>query len=48
MKQRAQRKYARAMQEIRKRAHKVRRGTGRITKRTTATKLRRKLGLHSR
>ena len=44
-KQRAQRKYAAQMRTIRARAKTSSGGKGRISKRTTATKLRRKLGL---
>lgn len=44
-KQRAQRKYARAMQTVRGRAKKRKGGRGRIKHRTTAAKLRRKHGL---
>lgn len=44
-KQRAQRKYAAGMRTVRARAKTAKGGKGRIAKRTTATKLRRKLGL---
>ncbi|MEA3136158.1 MAG: hypothetical protein QOJ26_1489 [Thermoplasmata archaeon] len=44
-KQLAQRKYASRMRSVRKRAKKAARGKGRIAKRSSATKLRRKLGL---
>jgi hypothetical protein len=44
-KQRAQRKYAASMRTVRARAQTSKGGKGRIAKRTTATKLRRKLGL---
>lgn len=44
-KQLAQRKYAARMGGLRKRAKKAAGGKGRIAKRSSATKLRRKLGL---
>lgn len=44
-KQRAQRKYAAGMKQVRKRASKAKGGKGRIAKRGGATKLRRELGL---
>jgi hypothetical protein len=44
-KQLAQRKYAASMRGVRKRAKKTSGGKGRIAKRSSATKLRRKLGL---
>ena len=44
-KQRAQRKYAASMRGVRKRAKKSSGGKGRVAKRSSATKLRRKLGL---
>ena len=46
-KQLAQRKYASRMRVLRKRAKKRAGGTGRVAKRSSATKLRRKLGLKS-
>jgi hypothetical protein len=47
-KQLAQRKYASRVRTIRKRAKKTKGGKGRISKRASATKLRRKLGLKSK
>lgn len=47
-KQLAQRKYAGSMSGLRKRAKKASGGKGRIAKRSSATKLRRKLGLKKR
>lgn len=44
-KQLAQRKYASRMRTLRKRAKKRAGGTGRVAKRSSATRLRRKLGL---
>lgn len=44
-KQLAQRKYAASMRGVRKRAKKRAGGKGRVAKRSSATKLRRKLGL---
>ncbi|MFA5945192.1 MAG: hypothetical protein WC876_12085, partial [Candidatus Thermoplasmatota archaeon] len=44
-KQLAQRKYAASMRGVRKRAKKTTGGKGRIAKRSSATKLRRRLGL---
>lgn len=44
-KQLAQRKYAASVRGLRKRAKKASGGKGRVTKRSSATKLRRKLGL---
>ena len=44
-KQLAQRKYAASMRGVRKRAKKTAGGKGRVAKRSSATKLRRKLGL---
>jgi hypothetical protein len=44
-KQLAQRKYAASMRGVRKRAKKASGGKGRVAKRSSATKLRRKLGL---
>jgi hypothetical protein len=44
-KQLAQRKYASRMRSVRKRAHKAKRGRGRIANRSAATKLRKKLGV---
>ena len=44
-KQRAQRKYAASMRGLRKRAKKTSGGKGRVAKRSSATRLRRKLGL---
>ena len=44
-KQLAQRKYASRMRGVRARAHKTRRGRGRIANRSAATRLRRKLGV---
>ncbi len=44
-KQLAQRKYAASMRGVRKRAKKASGGKGRVSKRSGATKLRRKLGL---
>jgi hypothetical protein len=44
-KQVAQRKYAGSMTGLRKRAKKAKGGKGRVAKRSSATKLRRKLGL---
>lgn len=46
-KQLAQRKYAASMRGVRKRAKKASGGKGRVAKRSSATKLRRKLGLKS-
>ena len=46
-KQVAQRKYAGSMSGLRKRAKKAGGGKGRVAKRTSATALRRKLGLKS-
>jgi hypothetical protein len=46
-KQHAQRKYAAKMRGVRKRAKTTRGGKGRIAKRSTATRLRRKMGLKS-
>lgn len=46
-KQHAQRKYAARMRGVRKRAKKARGGKGRIAKRSTATRMRRKMGLKS-
>jgi hypothetical protein len=44
-KQVAQRRYASAMRGVRARAHKAPGGKGRIAKRPTATRMRKKLGL---
>lgn len=44
-KQLAQRKYAASMRTLRKRAKKASGGKGRVAKRSSATRLRRKLGL---
>ena len=44
-KQKAQRKYAASMRGVRKRAKTTSGGKGRLAKRSSATKLRRKLGL---
>lgn len=44
-KQLNQRKYAASMRSLRKRAKKASGGKGRVAKRSSATKLRRKLGL---
>jgi hypothetical protein len=44
-KQLAQRKYAASMRGLRKRAKKKSGGKGRVAKRSSATKMRRKLGL---